>query len=97
MEKLQADKILEIGIQLTAEHDYDKLLSKIIDCAMELTCCDGGTLYLYDGERLNFCVMKTQSIGIDRNGKSGEQFPPVPMDETKVCAYAAIRPWERRR
>ncbi len=90
MEKLQADKILEIGIQLTAEHDYDKLLSKIIDCAMELTCCDGGTLYLYDGERLNFCVMKTQSIGIDRNGKSGEQFPPVPMDETKVCAYAAI-------
>ena len=90
MEKLQADKILEIGIQLTAEHDYDRLLSKIIDCAMELTGCDGGTLYLYDGERLNFCVMKTQSMGIDRNGKSGEQFPPVPMDETKVCAYAAI-------
>ena len=83
MEKLQADKILEIGIQLTAEHDYDRLLSKIIDCAMELTGCDGGTLYLYDGERLNFCVMKTRSMGIDRNGRAGSSF--------RRC------PWMRRR
>lgn len=90
MKKLQSDKILEIGIQLAAEHDYDVLLSKIIDCAMELTECDGGTLYLYEEEQLKFSIMKNKSMGINRNGKSGEQYPPVPMDEKKVCAYAAI-------
>ena len=31
MEQIQAEKILEIGIQLTVERDYDELLSKIID------------------------------------------------------------------
>lgn len=90
MERLQAEKILEIGIQLTAEHDFDKLLSKIIDCAMELTHCDGGTLYLYEEEQLKFCIMNNQSMGINRDSKSGEQFPPVPMNEKNVCAYAAI-------
>lgn len=90
MERLHAEKILEIGIQLTAEHDYDKLLSKIIECAMELTHCDGGTLYLYEEEQLKFCIMKTKSMGIDRDRKSVEQYPPVAMDEKNVCAYAAI-------
>ena len=90
MAKLQSDKILEIGIQLAAEHDYDALLSKIIDCAMEVTCCDGGTLYLYEEDQLNFCIMKNQSLGINRDGKSGEQYPPVSMDVKNVCAYAAI-------
>lgn len=91
MERQLADKILETGIQLTAEHDFDRLLSKIIDCAMELTGCDGGTLYLYEDERLTFCIMKNQSLGINRNGKSGEQFPPVPMNPKNVCACAAIQ------
>lgn len=90
MKKLQLKKVLEIGIRLAAEHDYDKLLATIIDYAMELTDCDGGTLYLYEDEQLKFSIMKNQSMGIDRNRKSGEQYPPVPMDEKSVCAYAAI-------
>lgn len=90
MKKLQPEKILEIGIQLAAEHDYDKLLSAIIDCAMELTDCDGGTLYLYEDDQLKFSIMKNQSMGINRNRMGGAQYPPVPMDEKSVCAYAAI-------
>ena len=43
MEQGQAEKILEMGIQLTSERNYDELLAKIIDCAMETTNCDGGT------------------------------------------------------
>lgn len=90
MERLLAEKVLEIGIQLTTEHDYDALLSKIIECAMDLTDCDGGTLYLYEEEQLKFCIMKTKSLGIDRDRKSVEQYPPVAMDKKNVCAYAAI-------
>lgn len=90
MEQLQAEKILEIGIQLTAERDYDELLSKIINCAMELTACDGGTLYLFEKDHLQFCIMKNKSLGIDQKGTKDEKYPPVTMDEKNICAYAAI-------
>ena len=60
MEQGQAEKILEMGIQITSERNYDELLAKIIDCAMETTNCDGGTLYLYEQEQLQFCIMKTK-------------------------------------
>lgn len=90
MEQLQAEKILEIGIQLTAERDFDELLSKIINCAMELTACDGGTLYLFEKDHLQFCIMKNKSLGIDQKGTKDEKYPPVTMDEKNICAYAAI-------
>lgn len=90
MEQIQAEKILEIGIQLTAERDYDELLSKIIDCAMELTECDGGTLYLFEQDLLQFCIMKNKSLGIDQKGTGDEKYPPVTMNEQHICAYAAI-------
>ncbi len=90
MEQGQAEKILEMGIQLTSERNYDELLAKIIDCAMETTNCDGGTLYLYEQEQLNFCVMKTKSLGINQTGQEKKTFPPVPMHEKNVCAYAAL-------
>ena len=86
----QADKILEIGILLASERNYDELLSKIVDCAMELTRSDGGTLYLYEDEQLKFCITKTLSGNVNRKGMSGEQYPPVAMDERMVCAYSGI-------
>lgn len=89
-EPTQADKIMEIGILLSAERNYDELLSKIVDCAMELTRSDGGTLYLYENEQLKFCITKTVSSNVNRKGMSGEQYPPVAMDERMVCAYSAI-------
>lgn len=90
MERMQTDKILEIGILLASERNYDELLSKIVNCAMELTNSDGGTLYLYEEEKLKFCITKTRSLHVDRKGMGGEQYPPVEMDEKKVCAYSAI-------
>ena len=90
MEQVQAEKILEIGIQLTVERDYDELLSKIIDCAMELTNCDGGTLYLFEQDRLQFCIKKNRSLGNDQKGTKDEKYPPVAMDEKNICAYTAI-------
>ncbi|MBD5529668.1 MAG: GAF domain-containing protein [Lachnospiraceae bacterium] len=90
MVQMQAEKILEIGIQLTAERDYDELLSKIIDCAMELTGCDGGTLYIFEKDLLQFCILKNKSMGIDQKGTGDEKYPPVAMNEKNICAYAAI-------
>ncbi len=90
MEQMQTDKILEIGILLAVERNYDELLSKIVDCAMDLTKSDGGTLYLFEEEQLRFCITKNISLGVNRKGKDGEQYPPVPMEEKNVCAFAGI-------
>lgn len=90
MKQAQIDRILEIGILLAAERDYEELLSKIVDCAMDLTNSDGGTLYLYENEQLHFCITKNISMGVNRKGQDREQYPPVPMTEQNICAYAAL-------
>ena len=98
--KLQ--KILDIGITLSKERDPNTLLSDILDSAMALTNCDGGSLYILKEDGLHFAVMKTISKGVNR--VLAEQFfsldnkpvdgadvlPPIPLKEANVCAYSAI-------
>jgi len=85
-----ADRVLEIGIQLSAEHDYGTLLTKIVDCAMEITNCDGGTLYMYNDGVLRFCVTKNKSLNIEQGLKDDEFYPAVKMKDENICAYSAI-------
>ena len=42
------EKILQLGIDLTVVKNRDKLLESIVENGMEITKCDGGTLYLYE-------------------------------------------------
>lgn len=90
-EKDSLQQILDIGIALTAEKNPNKLLSLIIQTAMELTGSDAGTLYLVKEDTLVFRIMKTLSKGIDL-GENGEELniPPVPLKKENICAYAAI-------
>lgn len=84
---LDVDKILEMSLALTSERDYDAMLKKIITCAMELTNCEGGSLYLYRNECLEFMVMQNVDPEVERRGG---KVPPLEMDESKACAYSAI-------
>lgn len=84
---LDVDKILEMSLALTSERDYDAMLKKIITCAMELTNCEGGSLYLYRNDCLEFMVMKNIDPEVERRGG---KVPPLAMDESKACAYSAI-------
>lgn len=87
----QLKAILDIGIALSAERDRNKLFNLIISRSMEITNCDAGTLYLYNFGVLEFKIMKTLSLGIDK-GADGSiiDVPPVPMREENICAFAAI-------
>ena len=49
MRQEDVEKILKIGVQLSAERDFDHLLEQVLSCVMELANCDAGTLYLLDG------------------------------------------------
>ena len=84
-------QILNICIELTSERDKSLLLSRLLDIAMEFTDCDGGTIYLKKDDTLEFMVMKTKSLGIDKGSKGEKiELPPVPLRESNVCAYSAI-------
>ena len=91
MKEIKTDKLLEIGIALSREKDDDKLLRLILQEAMDMTSCDGGTLYVYDGENLRFRIMITKSLQYDKGGKNDPvDLPPVPMRRTHVCACSAM-------
>ena len=86
------EKILNIGIRLSTEKNRNRLLTAILENAMQITNCDASTLYLYENDRLSFKIMKTLSMGISRgtDGEFIDDMPPVPMNEQNICSYAAI-------
>lgn len=85
-------KILDTGIALSKEKDRNKLLDSILDCSMDIVNCDAGTLYIVNDNSLEFKVMKTISLGIDR-GKNGEEIdlPPVPLRAENICAFSVLQ------
>lgn len=91
MKKSDIEKFLEICLAITAERDREALLSRILDTAMEISCCDAGTLYLCEPDGLHFCRMATLSLKI-RQGGHGDPItlPPVPLTEQYVCSWVAL-------
>jgi HD-GYP domain-containing protein (c-di-GMP phosphodiesterase class II) len=88
-----------IGIALSQERDITKLLETILIAAKNLTRADGGTLYrLVDG-KLQFEIVRTESLSIAMGGSSGNAVPfyPIPLhgpdgkpNYTMIAAYAAL-------
>jgi len=88
-----------IGIALSQERDINKLLETILIAAKNLTHADGGTLYrLVDG-KLQFEIVRTDSLSIAMGGTSGNAVPfyPIPLHNkdgepnyTMIAAYAAL-------
>lgn len=85
------DRIVQIMISLSAEHDVDILLENILRYAMEITHCDGGTVYTKEEEHLHFRNMITESLGKCASSKDGGiDLPSVPLGRRHVCACAAL-------
>ena len=82
---------LDISMELTAERDKEKMLSKLLDRTIDFADCDAGTLYLLENDGLNFSRMVTKSLGM-RQGGSGSPItlPPVPMNERFAAAACAM-------
>lgn len=84
-------KILEIGISLSAEKDFNRLLEKILIRVMELTNCDAGTLYLRSEDTLHFKIMRNNTLHIYEGGDGREPaLPPVKLSRENVCAKALL-------
>ena len=105
-EKKRSDDLLNvvipIGVALSAEQDFDQLLEKIVLEARSFCDADAGTLYLRtQDDRLEFVVVRNDSLGIAMGGTSDQQIslPPLHLhDEAtgepnyhNVATHAALR------
>lgn len=86
----------EIGIALSSEKNYQRVLEIILNGAKKLTNADGGTIYtLTDNRELKFEVVSTDSLGIVMGGTSGHDiiFPPLPLyvDGEEYLSMVATR------
>ena len=88
-----------IGIALSQERDINQLLETILIAAKNLTRADGGTLYRLVGGKLQFEIVRTDSLSIAMGGSSGNAVPfyPIPLHDkegrpnyTMIAAYAAL-------
>ena len=96
-EKLADDLIrviLPIGIALSAEKDFDRLLESILIQAKSVCNADGGTLYLPEDNRLKFDIMRNDSLNITMGGAMGEKMPylivPLYEETTREPNYHNI-------
>ena len=87
-----------IGIALSQERDINKLLETILIAAKNLTHADGGTLYRLVDDKLQFEIVRTDSLAITMGGSSGNVVPfyPIPLHDkdgkpnnTMIAAYAS--------
>ncbi len=68
------ERLIEIGIALSAEKDTNKLMERILLEAKALGNADGGTLYIRTEEdTLEFEIIRNDSLGLAQGGTSGEE------------------------
>ncbi|MGR3303392.1 MAG: HD-GYP domain-containing protein [Candidatus Scalindua sp.] len=80
----------EIGIALSAEQDYDKLLDLILSKSREVTNCDAGSLYLLEntddiGNRLIFKLVQNDTLA----NLEFEEYS-LPITRTSLAGYVTL-------
>jgi len=87
------EKLVRIGIALSAVRDLEKLLEMIVSQAREFARADAGSLYIVEGEHLNFVVSQNDTLA-KREGKRAEEMLfkpfPVPLSKKSLSGYVAL-------
>jgi len=89
------NKLLEVVLAFNREVDYVNLLNIILTKMMEITSSDAGTLYIIDGGKLHFRILKNNTLNFFKIAKPEDEIdlPPIKLDENNienVSAYCAI-------
>jgi len=88
--KRQIRRLNEIGIALSSKQNLNDLLEDIVREARHFTQADGGSLYIKEGDRLNFTVAQTESLQNHTvENKPFESFY-LPLTENSIAGYVAI-------
>ncbi len=85
-EKRRADDLLEvvipIGVDLTTEKDFNRLLEKMLVEAKDFCNADAGTLYLIEKDLLKFVIVRNDTGNIAMGGTTGNPvaYPPLLLE-----------------
>ena len=91
--------VIPIGVSLSAEKDFNRLLETLMVEAQTVTNADAGTLYLLEDNGLRFVILRNTSLHINMGGTSGNEisFSPVRLynddgseNRANVASYAAL-------
>jgi HD-GYP domain-containing protein (c-di-GMP phosphodiesterase class II) len=97
---LRLERLTELSVELSTNHDMPLLLEKILRAAKGITHADGGTLYRVsaDHKSLTFDISFNDTLDMHLGGSSGHapDIPPIPLlnpdggpNLQAVAAYAA--------
>lgn len=82
MAEMMEKVILPMGVALSTETDFDRLLERIVNEARSICRADAGTVYIRTNDNtLRFAIVITESLGIHLGGSSGimVNFAPLPL------------------
>lgn len=91
-------RVIPIGVSLSAEKDFNRLLETLVVEAQSFTNADAGTLYLLENDALKFVILRNKSLNMRMGGTSGNpiEFYPVKLhkdgheNRSNVVSYAAL-------
>lgn len=92
-------KVIPIGVALSAEKDFNRLLETLVVESQSVTHADAGTLYLLEDGVLKFVILRNTSLNLAMGGTSGTpiSFSPVKLynedgseNRANVASYAAL-------
>ncbi len=92
-------KVIPIGVSLSAEKDFNRLLETLVVEAQSVTHADAGTLYLLEDNALRFVILRNTSLSLKMGGTSGNgiAFNPVRLynedgseNRANVASYTAL-------
>ncbi len=88
--------VIPIGVALSAETDFDRLLESIVTKSMELCNADAGTFYLRTpDDRLNFVVAKVLSLDLAMGVATNKTtvFPPLDIYVNGKPNHKSVAAW----
>ncbi|MBK6791495.1 MAG: GAF domain-containing protein [Anaerolineales bacterium] len=93
------NKVIPIGVSLSAEKDFNRLLESLVVEAQAFTNADAGSLYLVEEDKLRFVILRNTSLNMHMGGTSGSPiaFKPIRMynedgseNRSNVVSHAAL-------
>lgn len=81
-----AQRLIQVGIALSAEQDVEQLLELIVAESRSLTQSEGGSLYIRAGDSLNFVVSQNEVLGEATNFKPFS----LPLSEASIAGYVVL-------
>lgn len=92
-------RVIPIGVALSAERDFNRLLESLVVEAQAVTGADAGTLYLLKENTLQFVIVRNATLNINMGGTSGNKitFEPLPLyradgseNRSNIATYTAL-------